>query len=125
MNTAATVQLRRFGALILASWLALALGACATQPEPQPEPEPVQQPAPEPKPEPPAPTYDVELDYPDGTVTFTSSCDYTGYVSKLRDVHSSDQNVHAVLKYVEKQSFNCPERINALEDYLRNLGALD
>lgn len=125
MTIAASLLHFRNAALAMFLALTLGLGACASQPEPQPAPEPVPQPEPEPKPEPPVPTYTVELDYPDGPVAFTSRCDYGTYIDTLREVHSNDRNVHAVLKHVEKQAYDCKGRAAALEDYLRNLGALD
>ena len=120
-----STTLRCRGRLLLALVLGLALSACASEPpqQPAPEPEPVQQPAPEPAPK-PEPTHNVNLQYPDGMVTFTSRCDYSPYLDRLRSVHSSDQNVHAVLRYIENSSNDCAGRVAAMEDYLRNLDAL-
>lgn len=111
---------------VLALVLAMMLGACASEPPPEPEPveaEPVTEP--QPKPQPPRPVYTIELDFPDGPVSFTSHCDYSEYLDKLRSVHSSDRNVHAVFEHIENQAFECDGRISALRDYLRNLDALD
>lgn len=110
---------------VLALVLALMLGACASEPPPEPapvEPEPV---AEQPKPQPPRPVYTIELDFPDGPVSFTSHCDYSEYLDKLRSVHSSDRNIHAVFEHIENQSYGCDDRSDALRDYLRNLDALD
>lgn len=120
-----STQLRRSSMFLLAFGLGIVLSACASEPpqQPEPVPEPVQQPAPEPAPK-PDPTYSVNLEYPDGPVTFTSRCDYSPYIDALRSVHSSDRNVHAVLAYVENGNHGCSGRVAALEDYLRNLDAL-
>lgn len=111
---------------MLALIMAMVLGACASEPPPEPEPvepEPVSEP--QPKPQPPRPVYTIELDFPDGPVSFTSHCDYSEYLDRLRSVHSSDRNVHTVFEHIENQGYGCDDRISALRDYLRNLDALD
>jgi hypothetical protein len=122
----ATNPLNALMIAVLALVLAMMLGACASEPPPEPEPvepEPVSEP--QPKPQPPRPVYTIELDFPNGPVSFTSHCDYSDYLGKLRSAHSSDRNVHAVFEHIENQSFECEGRISALRDYLRNLDALD
>lgn len=123
-----TTTARRWLGLAASGILCFTLAACASEPPPPAEPvepELVEQKRPEPKPQPPQPVHRIQLQYPDGPVTFTSRCDYSAYVDKLRTVHSSDRNVHAALKHVENQGYGCEGRIERLEEYLRNLGALD
>lgn len=106
--------------LALVAGFCLAMAGCATEP-PAPEPQPVV----EPKPEPPKPVFTIELQYPNGPVVFESQCNYSPYLDALRSVHSSDRNVHAVFKHIEEQGYSCDGRVERLEGYLHNLGALD